>query len=490
MQLVVARAPRERPQIPHDVPHALRPLPRHVDHVDHLLQLLADRGPLAPELVEPRREGRQAAARHHVQVRHHVGQGVVDLVGHARGERPDRDHAVGQQARLHLLSLGEVAAESDDVRPAIVLEDHRHDLRVDDEPVLAQHAVLLRRQGPPRLGEARAAALEDVAVLGVDEGVDARAEHLLRHVVAEERRERGVGVDEATVVGGVDRDGVGRVLDERAEPRLADLEGVLGLVALGDVVDDRRHADDPPRVVHERRVVPVAEDEASVLGDVVVDAALAPAPGHERPEDVDHRLARRAGDEQLDAQPAEGLRLAPAEDARRRRVPLDDAPRRVEPHDAQGVTPHVQREPLLRGLQRALAARARSLTSSAVPIAADDRPVGVAERGDAERDGDLDAAGGRDVAPLVDPGLPAQRQLERRQEAPVAQGAHVEAAQRLRARAEDLHEARVEVGDDEVAPVEEHADGGLLEERAIPLLRLAQSLRDVVRHLRVPRPSR
>ena len=50
-----------------------------------------------------------------------------------------------------------------------------------------------------------------------------------------------------------------------AEAGLAALEGALGLVALGDVVDDRGDADDVARVVHELRIVPVAEDDPSVL---------------------------------------------------------------------------------------------------------------------------------------------------------------------------------------------------------------------------------
>jgi hypothetical protein len=271
-----------------------------------------------------------------------------------------------------------------------------------------------------------------VAILRVNEHVDARAEHLRGHVVAEQRREGRVGVDEAPVVGWVDGDGVRRVLDEVAEARLAQLERVLRLVTLGDVVDDGRHAHDTAGVVHQRRIVPVAEDDPSVLPQVAVDAALAAASRQQRAEDVEHRLTRRGGNEQLEGGLAQGLRLAPSEDACRGVVPLDDAPLRIEPHHAERAPANVEGEALLGGLQRALGPRAVGHVLHE-PHSPDDGRARVSQRRDTERQGDGGVARGGGIAPLVEPRLPLQGELQRRQQALIAQGAHVEPPQQLRA---------------------------------------------------------
>ena len=85
----------------------------------------------------------------HGELREDVGEGAVDLVRHARGERADGGHPLGlHEARLHLLAFGQITRDAEDRRRAVVVDDQAHDLGVDGGSVAPEQPVLLRRDRP------------------------------------------------------------------------------------------------------------------------------------------------------------------------------------------------------------------------------------------------------------------------------------------------------------------------------------------------------
>jgi len=117
--------------------------------------------------------------------------------------------------------------------------------------------------------------------------------------------------------------------------------------------------------------------------------------------------------------------------------------------------------------------------SSASPSATHDLTGRVPQRSYAKPDVQACLARGGLVGSLVLRRFTLDRALERGNDALVAKLAHGQPAQLVRRRLQYLHEAGVELRNDEVAVVEEHAHRRLLDERAVPLLRLAQRFQDV-----------
>ncbi len=132
-----------------------------------------------------------------------------------------------------------------------------------------------------------------------------------------------VGVDDAAVEVGPDdqvRDGG----DQPAVELLAVAQGVGRAQALGDVLGQGGHADDPAFAVDERRVVPFAEDGPAVLGHVGVGPALAAGVGHQVAPDPLRLGPDIVGKDERGVL-ADGLRRRIAEDLLGRVVPLQDA---------------------------------------------------------------------------------------------------------------------------------------------------------------------
>ena len=121
------------------------------DPVVDLLQVSSDRGRRALGQVRIR-EQRLDPLRAELG----IGQRVVDLVGHARGQRAERGEPIGfDHAPLDLPSLGDVAGEREHGRLPLPVAADRLDL---DDPVrILERAVFVRRHlgaGPEHLRDA------------------------------------------------------------------------------------------------------------------------------------------------------------------------------------------------------------------------------------------------------------------------------------------------------------------------------------------------
>ncbi|GIU91032.1 MAG: hypothetical protein KatS3mg010_2131 [Acidimicrobiia bacterium] len=183
---------------------------------------------------------------------------------------------------------------------------------------------------PPRLGEI------DVSV--DQERREPRPEQLLARVPDEALDRRADVGDRA--VGVENREQVGGVLHERAEPRLTPRTPVLA--ALQRVLDLTQRRDVAP----EERVVVGRDAVAPAADDRAVDVELTPVerPHHELPRPPARALQVAADrvrgwravalhDQPVDAHVAQVVAVAERDERARRRVEVDQSPRRVADAD-------------------------------------------------------------------------------------------------------------------------------------------------------------
>jgi hypothetical protein len=131
-------------------------------------------------------------------VHRHVSQRIVDLVRHARRERPHRRHAIGEhEARFHALGRADVADDAREGGAALEVGEHDRAAFEDDGlAVLAQEAQLRRLAGSP-LALGHAIAQERAIALVLRKQVQHRASDDLRRVgVPEALGECSVRVDD------------------------------------------------------------------------------------------------------------------------------------------------------------------------------------------------------------------------------------------------------------------------------------------------------
>ena len=169
----------EDPQVAHDVADPLGPLARLGERlaglVEHVRRAAARRAP-----GEARRDGGDLMAGE-VDVRHDVGERVVDLVRHPRRQRPHRRHPPGEdELVLHPFAVGEVADEKVvpfENRTGGVRLQHRNDrqLHLERRPVGAnpEHLAL------DLLADSAQIAPQRGPVLGGDERLPAPTDRLL-----------------------------------------------------------------------------------------------------------------------------------------------------------------------------------------------------------------------------------------------------------------------------------------------------------------------
>ena len=167
----------------------------------------------------------------------------------SREGRLQPEHFLGPLARRPFLLVAEartdVAGVHDDAPHRRVGEPVGADgLEVDPRPVGVAPAEG-DGDGPPwglsGDGERRT---DGLGVVGVDV-LEGRAPHEVLGCVAE-HAERGRGLVRDAALRVQDRNDIGRVVDEVPEPLLLERERGLGLLPLGDVLDDRDEMGDIP----------------------------------------------------------------------------------------------------------------------------------------------------------------------------------------------------------------------------------------------------
>ena len=198
--------------------------------------------------------------------------------GHVADHRiPHRLEQLGRavQCRVRLLSIRDVANEPEHGRAATVRESGRP--QVDPEaidPAAAQQLQFVASEG---LRAAADALLEPLGPqrkeLGRDDGREWQADELAK-VVAEHPRQRRVGQHEAVVLG--HEHAVDHRCEQRAIGRLAFAQRLFGVLALGDVAGNAKHANDIAGFVVQRPLggqvddLPVDRREVFLVGTVDV----------------------------------------------------------------------------------------------------------------------------------------------------------------------------------------------------------------------------
>ncbi len=214
-------ASRQGEQVLNDDAHALGAVERLAEHVLRLRATVV----VGDEALKGHAEL--------LEVEHHVGQRVVDLVGDPGGQRAHRRHSVRlDEPTLHPLSLGDVAAEAEEAGRAFVLDRDRGDLDGDDLAAGMDHPVLVwaerfAREDPlhPIREDAHVVPMDDLAELGA-------------HVDPSEEAPGGwVQVEDLAVADQMDR--VGRCFGERPESALGGSEPLGDSHLLGHVSDER-----------------------------------------------------------------------------------------------------------------------------------------------------------------------------------------------------------------------------------------------------------
>jgi len=132
-------------------------------------------------------------------------------------------------------------------------------------------------------------------------------------------------VDEDFPRGGVLHiDRRGQVVNQGAQQNPLALEGLLRLLALGDINRKSRHAGHCAVGRHQRAVVPLAGDDLAALGEVVIRALRGKTLCDYVAHDLIDLRSDALGNDQVRAL-ADHLRGRIAEDALRRRVPIREA---------------------------------------------------------------------------------------------------------------------------------------------------------------------
>jgi hypothetical protein len=170
------------------------------------------------------------------EVRHHVRERVVELVGHARHQRPERRHALGhRQLRPHLAPLGVVEDEGHAVVAAGQQRSPQDHVRA---PAVLAHQLALE-------GPGIAAPAEQ---LGIEIRVVGRARREQRAPVDLEQLRGGepgdaprrlVGVDD--VVAAPQRDADELAVEHRVEARVRLVARLAQHVLVGDVAPGADH---------------------------------------------------------------------------------------------------------------------------------------------------------------------------------------------------------------------------------------------------------
>ncbi len=215
--------------------------------------------------VQARRVAGLEAHRQQLGAAENRGQHVVEIVRHAPREASHRLHFLGLAELLFKGALGgDVLDDPFEAAHAVVEVDHAgRDAYDDRRAVLALPVDVDAR----RADAAAAVPLDELRAFG---GRSIDRAHVERHqflhrIVAEQRRERGIRVEDRAVDGGP-IDAVRGALDEGSIARFGSPKLLLDGLLAGDVARDRLDADNGVALVHELHVL-AQPDRVALLGD-------------------------------------------------------------------------------------------------------------------------------------------------------------------------------------------------------------------------------